>query len=549
MPYNSVSEQEKDSQKGVEPIIAPYTSGESRDASALEEVRDNETKPSDRASDTKRDVLENATYAKSEVSDGHTLAEESPSAAYASDRADSNILDSEFEQDLPPKERKRDRNRGSMTPILVGIGIGVALGVAGTRFLPGAGEKPATVAKAPPTPPPSMTVTVAPVETTQLARTLETTGTVAAYDMLPVLPQTTGLQVKQVMASEGQRVQVGQVLAILDDSVLQSQISGAKAQLEAALALVQQKQAAKSQTQAALAQSQASLAEARARFNDAQTTLKRYQTLADKGAISLQDLDTRRTAAITAAEAVRVAEAAIASSQANIRSAEANITSAQADVRNNQAKIQQLETQLGQTLVKAPASGIVAEKSARVGDVSSGSQKLFQIIRNGVVELQVNVPEPQLPEVRVGAPAIVTSNADSRIRLQGRVREIAPMVEQQTRLATVKIDLPSNVGEVDLRPGMFLKAAITSQTAQGLTVPAKSVLPQTEGKAVVYLLDANNIVHQQTVELGTNTGGDNTNSDNAKSEIKRGLKLGDRVVVAGAGYLKDGDKVQLVSGK
>lgn len=272
-----------------------------------------------------------------------------------------------------------------MTPTLVGIGIGVALGVAGTRFLPG--EKTATVAKAPPTPPPSMTVTVAPVETTQLARTLETTGTVAAYDLLPVLPQTTGFQVKQVMASEGQRVQVGQVLAVLDNSVLQAQISGAKAQLEAALALVQQKQAAKSQTQAALAQSQASLAEARARFNDAQTTLKRYQTLADKGAISLQDLDTRRTEAIAAAEVVRVAEAAIGSSQANIRSAEANIISAQADVRNNQAKIQQLETQLGQTSVKAPASGIVAEKIAIKASLIEKTR--------GFQRYQLNCPQAQ----------------------------------------------------------------------------------------------------------------------------------------------------------
>jgi len=465
----------------------------------------------------------------------------------------------DFELDSVSSAEDRESQRPKFTGwrgILLGVVIGIILAVGGTRLL----SKPAATPKAQPTPaalPPQMSVTVAPVETTTVARTLEATGTVAASDLLPVLPQATGLQIKQVLAEEGNIVRAGQVMAILDNSVLQTQLSQAQAQLEAAKSNVQQKQAALGQAKAAVNQSkasvgqaQATLAQNRANLVQAQTTLKRYQQLAAQGAISSQELDTRTTTVATAAEAVRAAqanvsnaEAGINSALANVSSAQANVSSALAEVRSNEARVQQIRTQLGQTQVLAPASGIVAEKLARVGD-TSGNQKLFTLIRNGVLELQAKIPETQLSEVRIGTQVTVTSKADSRIRLQGTVREIAPTVDQQSREATVKIDLPANPL---LKPGMFLRAAITTDTAQGLTVPAKAVLPQPDGTTIIYLLEDQNTARRQTVEVGATTGGNSGDLSTARIEIKSGLKESDRVIVQGAGFLKDGDKVQVVS--
>ena len=433
--------------------------------------------------------------------------------AIAHENSVTNTSAHEFDDlDYPPNFTRRAR-RGWLTPTLIGIGIGAILTFGGTRMMSSGANRKVAPAKAPP--PPSMSVTVAPVATSPVSSTLEATGTVMATDLLPVLPQATGLQVRQVLASEGQSVQVGQVLAVLDDSVLQTQLQQAKAQLESALAVVRQKQAAFNQQRATLAQ--------------AERELKRYQYLANQGAISRQDLETRSTTVATARESLGVAQA--------------NIGSAEADVKNYQAQIQKLQTQITQTVVKAPAPGIVAEKFAAVGDVTS-NQKLFTLIRNGVLELQVKIPESQLPQVRIGAPVLITSNADSRIRLEGTVREIMPTVDQQTRQGMVKINLPSTPL---LRAGMFVRTNISSGTAQGLTVPAKAVLPQGEGKGTVYVVDGNNVAHAQTVTEGATSGGETANSNTAKIEIKSGLKLGDRVVVAGAGYLKDGDRVKVVS--
>lgn len=441
--------------------------------------------------------------------------------------------------------------------VLVGMVLGIVLAIIGTRLLAPKSAPPVAQTTTTTKPAAQMSVTLAPVAVTAVARTLEATGSVAAYDMLPVLPQTSGLQIKQVLADEGSSVRVGQILAVLDNSVLQSQLSDAVAKLESAQAGVQQKRAALAQAQAAVEQAragvrqaQATVAQNQANLVQAEKSLKRYQQLADQGAIPTQELETRSTTVATAAEAVRAAQAnvsnamaSVSSAQANVSSANANINSAIAEVRSNQARVQQIQTQLGQTQVVAPASGAIAERFARVGDISSANQKLFTIIRNGYLELQAKVPEVQLKEISLGAPVLVSSNSDSRIRLQGKVREIAPIVDQQTRQGTVKIDLPASPL---LRPGMFLQAGITVEQSQGLTVPAKAVLPQDNGKAIVYVLEGENIARAQPVEIGATMGGGDLST--AKIEIKSGLKQGDRVIVAGAGYLKDGDKVQAVSG-
>lgn len=409
-----------------------------------------------------------------------------------------------------PRQHKGKQLPGWLLPLIAGTGLGIAITLGGTRLLP------VRVAKPPQTQPnqaqlaPSMSVTVAPVERTLVARRLNVTGTVAAINLIAVLPQTTGLQIKQILVDEGDFVKAGQVMAVLDNSVLQAQIAQAKAEVESNQAVVRQRLAA--------------LAQARATLAEAQRTFERNVQLANAGAISRQELDTRATAVATATETVRVAQA--------------NINSAQADVRSSNARVQQLQTQLGQTTVRAPAAGIVAQKNVEIGNIAA-QQQLFSIIQNGELELQAQVPAVDLPQVRIGANAQITYDADPRVRLVGKVREIAPLVNEQSRQATVKINIPSTGL---LRPGMFARAAINTATVPGIAIPAKAVVPQADGSATVFLLTHQNTVQAQPVEVGEVL-------IDSKVEIKNGLKLGDRVVVAGAGYLKDGDRIKIVGAR
>ena len=416
--------------------------------------------------------------------------------------------DKDLDIEREPKQHKGKQFPGWILPLVVGTGLGIAIAVGGNRLLPRQPNPQAQPTQARQAP--SMSVIVAPVDSTLIARRLNVTGTVAAQDLIAVLPQTTGLQIRQILVDEGDFVKAGQVMAVLDNSVLQAEIGQAKAEVESNSAVVKQRQAA--------------LAQARATLAEAQRTLERNQQLANAGAISRQELDTRTTAVATASEAVRVAQA--------------NITSAEADVRSSIARVQQLQTQLGQTSVRAPAAGIVAQKNVEIGNVA-GTQQLFSIIQNGELELQAQVPAIQLPQIRIGANAQITYDADPRVRLQGKVKEIAPLVNEQSRQATVKINIPSTSL---LRPGMFARAAINTTTVPGIAIPAKAVAPQPDGSAIVFLLKNKDTVQAQPVEVGEILSA-------GRVEIKKGLKLGDRVVVSGAGYLKDGDRINIVGAR
>ncbi len=475
------------------------------------------------------------------------------------------VQDSVASSDVNSETEKIDEKRRPwLVPLLIGTGLGVAIAIGGTRII---GNRPSVannaVAKSTAKVAPVMTVTVVPAQTTRIPRTLSATGTVAAQDLIPVLPQTNGLQIKQVLVNEGDNVKAGQLLAVLDDSVLQAQISQAKADVESRQADVASrqadlasKQAEVTSSQAVVQQKRADLAQAQAKLEEAQRNYQRYQKLAAEGAVSQQELDTRETTLKTAREEVRLAQenvssalASVSSAQANIGSAKANIGSAEAVVKSNAAKVQQLKTQLSQTLVRAPVSGIIAEKLARVGDVTGvppqtqvgtvvgGTQKLFSIISDSKLELQAQIPAVQLPQVKIGAEVEITSDSDKRIRLQGRVKEILPLVNDQRREATVKIDLPATTL---LKPGMFARAAITTNTSMGVSVPQKAVLPQPDGSAIVFTLSGEDTVRAQKVEVGDILNG-------GKVEIRSGLQAGDRIVVDGAGYLKDSDRVKVVN--
>ncbi len=256
-----------------------------------------------------------------------------------------------------PRRLPRKLQQGWLTPLLLGTGLGIALAVGGVSLL----SRPATqnpkLAQSNQSLPQGISVTIAPVESTPIARTLSTTGTVAVRELIAVLPETTGLQIREILVDEGDVVKAGQVMAVLNNSVLQTQLNQARAEVESNQALVRQRQAA-------LAQARASLAEA-------ERTLARNQQLANAGAISRQELDIRATTAATAREDVRVAQA--------------NLNSAQANVRSSIARVQQLQTQLEQTLVRAPAGGIVAERNVEIGNVTAGTQQLFSIIRGGLL--------------------------------------------------------------------------------------------------------------------------------------------------------------------
>lgn len=450
-------------------------------------------------------------------------------------------------------------------PVAIGIGIGLAIAVVVGQFIsPSTSESQTaenTTAPEKRSPGKAQSITAAEAKLTPVNRTLEATGTVNAFELIPVLSQTSGRKIIQVLVEEGAGVKAGQPLAILDSSVLRAQLTQARAsvaQAEARLAELRAGSRTEEVTRGeeAVKEARGDVVQAKEEVLQAEADVKLIQGrvtsnrfLEEEGAIARDRFNEILNQETNIKSRLAQAKARVRNAEARVRNAEASltelkrgprpeiITQAEAQLAQARGQVQLISAQLEDMRVVAPRSGIVAERNARVGDITSSSDRLFTIIENARLELLLKVPETQIGQIKSNQPVRITSDANPDLRLLGRVRNLDPLVDEESRQATVKVDLPRTGG---LKPGMFLRGAIVTSAESGVTIPAGAALPQDDGTAVVFVIQSDNTVVSQPVTLGGILPDD-------RIEILSGLTLGDRVVVKGAPYLKNGDLVEIAS--
>lgn len=260
-----------------------------------------------------------------------------------------------------------------------------------------------------------------------------------------------------------------------------------------------------SQTVAAdLEQSRARAAEAEATAVEAEANAERARKVADSGALSEQQLNQYITAAQTARAR---AKAQIAAERAQ-------------------------EVRLSDTRVVAPDDGVISSRTATVGAVPSGSE-LFRLIRQGRLEWRAEVPAPQLALLKPGMA--VRIDAGSGITVAGKLRMVSPSVDPKTRNGIVYVDLPEPGAA---RAGMFAAGEIEVGSSDGLTLPQSAVMVR-DGYSYVFRVSPDSKALQTKVTLGRRL--------DERVEILTGLGPNDRVVVAGGGFLTDGDLVRVVA--
>jgi len=406
---------------------------------------------------------------------------------------------------------------------------------------------------------PSAVLTVSAENPTfrQIERQIEVNGSIWAWDPISVGSQAGGLEIKSMLVEEGAKVTKGQVLATLDSSLLLPQLASEKARLKAATANAKKSvqpnrqedinglEAAVSQAQANVADQQAALVQAQANLADAQTNVKRYAYLGQEGAVSDQELDTRTTNAKVCDAMVNSAQQRLAASKFALRQAreklamariggrQEDIQVADANVDEIKGNIKHLQAQIEQTFIRAPVNGLITRRDAHLGDIASAGKTMFDMARDSRLELRAQVAESDLAAMKAGETVEVKSAMTGAKILEGRVREISPAVDAQTRLGTVRIDIPADAG---IKPGMYAEGRIQVGSSTALTVPARSVVTQDE-RSIVYVLIGDNKVQAHSVTTGARNGD--------VLEIKTGLTPTDMVAVDGAGFLKDGDYVRV----
>jgi len=207
--------------------------------------------------------------------------------------------------------------------------------------------------------------------------------------------------------------------------------------------------------------------------------------------------------------------------------------SAEAQLAMSKAKRDEMLARVVASSVVAPADGIVSKRSVLIGDVVAAGRELFRMVRDGRLELEAEVPETDIALVAEGQQSRITREHIGTIT--GTVRLVAPTVDPETRLGKVSIALPENSG---LKAGMFARAEIMTSRAVVTAVPEAALVWRND-TANVFILTKEDQVELRLVK----TGG----RQNGWVEIVGGLNGGERVVNTGAGFLNDGDRVEVVT--
>ncbi|MFI4997229.1 MAG: efflux RND transporter periplasmic adaptor subunit [Hyphomicrobiales bacterium] len=330
-------------------------------------------------------------------------------------------------------------------------------------------------------------------------------GTLVAREEAMVGAQIDGLRIVELSADDGDRVTKGQVLARLD-----------RAQLDALLA---QNDASMARADAAIAQATSQIGQFEAVLAQAQADLDRAKKL-DVQIVTQATLDQRIAAFRTA--------------QSQLGAGRSALAVAQADKASRAAERRELMVRIDRTEVRAPVSGIVSRRTARLGAVAmSGGEALFRIITDGAIELEADIPEQSLARLRSGMQAkIVLPGIDGEV--EGRVRLISEEVDKATRLGKVRFALPP---DAPAHIGSFASGVAIIARRSGIGVPTSAVTRGDDGDFV-------QVVKDDRVELRKITVG----VTNARlTEAREGLETGESVVARAASFLRPGDAMRPIS--
>lgn len=240
----------------------------------------------------------------------------------------------------------------------------------------------------------------------------------------------------------------------------------------------------------------ARLEQALAQREQAERDLKRFTTLIAQNAVSRQEYD-----------------------------------ATEARARAARAAVVEMETQVSESKLNAPFTGVITRKFAEVGDLAVPGKPLFEIEDPTSLRFEADVPEALIGRVAPGASMIVRIPALSR-ESTGTVSEIAPAADPASRTFLVKLDVPVDAG---LRSGLFGRVSVPAGRSAGIYMPTPALVVR--GQLELAFVAEQGRAQMRLIRTGKHTP--------AEVEVLTGLNPGERLIIEGAADLVDGQSVEV----
>jgi HlyD family secretion protein len=360
-----------------------------------------------------------------------------------------------------------------------------------------------------------------------LISTVETNGKVQPIEWAAVRAERAGA-VNKVAVKKGDRVAKGALLVELDASDARADLASAEAEIAQAKAdLEVLEQGGKAEARVEI---ENSLASARVELNIAKRDLAALTRLAEKQAVTAQEVTAARERVEKAELQIQALEKKRSAlvSPVDLRAAKARLSSAEASAQHAQERIQL-------SIIRSPMAGLVYDLEVRPGSYVQAGDLIAEVGRLDKVRVIVYVDEPELGRVGEGMPLTITWDALPGKQWKGTVErvptEVVAFGTRQVGEVSGIIDNPDR----DLRPGANVNAEIRSQVVDNaLTIPKEAL--RREGSEVgVFLLEGDHVVWRPVKTGVTNI---------TRAQITEGLKDGDAIALPTDVTLRNGTPVR-----
>jgi RND family efflux transporter MFP subunit len=378
-----------------------------------------------------------------------------------------------------------------------------ASGVIAERYLSASPSKPVAAVESLPK------VEVEHPRRATVAHRLQSNATLEAFEEADLFAKISGY-LTEVRVDIGDHVKAGQVLAVISVPEIEQELAEAKAQLDA--------------KQKMLETARREIDHRKADVALQEITLKRQDALFKGRAITDQALDEIRS------------KAEIARADLGVAEANRGLASAQVDVAA--ATVEKIKALLGYSQIIAPFDGVVARRLVNRGDLvqaatANRTTPLFTVQRIDTMRVFCDIPENDVPHVRVGDPATVTPSGFDGKSFTGTVTRFAFRLDPQTRNMRTEVDLPNP--DERLYPGMYAEVSLEMDRRQDvLTVPATAIVANGTDKFVDVIKDDR--IDRLSIKTGI--------TDNGRVEVIDGIAEDASVVVTARSAPQPGTVVQ-----
>lgn len=256
-------------------------------------------------------------------------------------------------------------------------------------------------------------------------------------DTVLVSPQVSGYII-EVLVSDNEHVEAGQVVARIDPSALEAKLAQAEANVRALEASVRSVDDKASLEQAMIAQKAAGVSSAQAEASRTGADLQRYSDLAKRGWVSDQKLQTVKAQAAESAAAVKQANATLEAERRSAASLGSSRAETEAQAAAARAAVQQARLDLEHTVIRAPVAGVVGARGVRPGQLVQPGTTLMAVVPLSQTYVVANFKETQVARLRLGQPVEIKADAFGRQPIKGRVDSFAPATGSEFALIPVE---------------------------------------------------------------------------------------------------------------